>query len=107
MIEKVKYANRISYTDVSPYEIIEERTNRKLIVRAMEATLDKSNPPVFVKGGFGATCVNQAELRYSIESSDKYPLIAIRLHKDGWWRDADGNKFRLDDIPLRFYDFNF
>jgi hypothetical protein len=103
----MKYANRISYSDMTPFEVIKEATAKKLVIREMEATRDPEWTPNFTPGGFMAVCTNQNEQKWIIKSCDGYPLVTIREHKDGTFRDNAGNKYRLSNVPVRYFDYNF
>lgn len=102
----MKYANQIGYSDIHPYEIIERRTERKLIIRAM-ATLELEWEKEVYAGGFSAHFANQDKQKWDIQPNEQGHEVAIRLHKDGHWYDTDGSRYRLSDKPSKFYDYNF
>lgn len=102
----MNYANRIGYTDVTPYEIVRRVSDRTLDVRSMSVERDPSWSPEFVPGGFCGTVVNQHSQRWVISSQPEGIVCRIRLGKQGW-KDAHGNRYQLADQPVRFYDFNF
>ena len=101
------YANHIGYSDVYPYEIIERRTDKKIIIRAMNSELDETWKPDIVLGGFVGHCVNNGEQRWIITSNEKMTPIVIRKHSDGKWYDKNKMRFSLSDEPCRHYDYNF
>lgn len=107
----MNYANQYGYSDVEPYEIIRRVTDKTIEIRAMDAKLlngcNSGEPDAlkFSPGGFcGHTSGTQ---RYEYSQRPDAPVVRIRLHKDGKWKDASGHKYRLADAPYKFYDFNF
>ena len=102
-----EYANLTMWSDVDPYEVIETRTPKKKIIRAMSAELDKDWKPEVIPGGFLGHCTNQHTQKWNITSCEESKQFPIRLHKDGWWRDKRGARYRLSDKPVKFYDYNF
>ena len=106
-INEATHANRLGYSDVYPFEIIERRTDRKLMVREMEAELDPEWKCETVIGGFAGHCTNNRSQRYTYSSDENYPIKAIRLNKQGVWKDKYGHEYSLNDHPHKFYDYNF
>ena len=102
----MKYANHIGYTDVTPYEVIRAVSDKTLEVREMKAVRDESIKLEWVAGGFAGHCVNQRDQEWTINSDPSRPIIRIRLGKRGW-QDKNGARFKLNDKPLKFYDYNF
>ena len=102
----MKYANQIGYSDIHPYEVIEQRTERKLIIRAME-TLELEWEKEVYAGGFSAHFENQSEQKWDIKPDQEGHVVSIRQHKDGHWYDTSGARYRLSDKPRKFYDYNF
>jgi hypothetical protein len=102
-----QYANLMGYTDVRAYEIVGFKTERKALVRRLNATLKESFKPNFIVGGFSGICTNQYQQEYEFSQNTEYLVRAIRLHKDGEWRDSYGNLYKLSDSPQEFYDYNF
>lgn len=101
------FANRLGYSDVEPYEITRWVSEKTVEIRAMRAERDPSYKPEFVPGGFSAVCLNQNEQTWIITSKPEAKVFRIRLHKDGYWRDADGSRYSLAVKPVKFYDYNF
>ena len=109
-LEEAKYANRIGWSDVDPFEIIRKVTHKTIEIRAMhsESTargnerLDRSFQP----GGFVGHFDNYAQ-EWTITSQPDYPTEFIRLHKDGRWYGLGHQRFCLADAPCKFYDYNF
>lgn len=101
------FANMYGWSDVYPYEVIEVRTPRKLIIRSMNAELDPTWRPEVIPGGFVGHCVNNDEQRWVITPDEDGAVLPIRLNKRGEWKDTAGNKYGLADNPRRKYDYNF
>lgn len=102
----MKYANLHGYSDVYPHEIIRHVSKKTIEIREMGCKKTDWKPK-FVQGGFSAMCTNQNEQTWHITSEIVNPTKRIRLHADGAWRDTHGQRFRLADEPIRFYDYNF
>lgn len=102
----MKYANKIGYSDVTPYEVVRVVSEKTLEIRRMSAERDPNWTPDFVPGGFFGTVINQNSQTWIITSDDTAPVIRIRLGKHGW-KDAHRGRYDLADEPHRFYDFNF
>ena len=100
----MRYANKICYTDIEPYEIIATK-GKTMTVRRMRSIKDFT--PEFVEGGFSANCVNNAKQVWKITPNEEGEVKIIRQHKNGGWMDSSGDKYRPADVPVRFYDFNF
>ena len=101
------YANAIGYSDITPFEIIRTVSDKCLEVRAMNATIDPTWEAEWHAGGFAGHCANQGTQRWLISSDDTGRVVRIRRQKDGQWKSAHGERFRLSAEPVRFYDFNF
>lgn len=105
--EKIRYANCVGYSDIHPNEIVRYISEKTIEVRAMKAERDPEYKPQFIHGGFLAVCINQEEQRWIIESDKTARIVRIRQHKDGKWRDSSGNRYLLNEKPIKFYDYNF
>ncbi len=103
----MKYANQIGYSDVTPYEVIRTIGAKTFEVRQMKCERDPSWNMDIEIGGFLGHVHNQRDQKWFIDSDPQGYTCKIRLHKDGYWRNADGAKFSLNDHPVKFYDFNF
>ena len=101
-----KYANQVGYSDVNPYEVIRECTSRKIIVRRMSTNLI-TPAKMLGLGGFSAVFDNSTQ-KWECVSNKNYPEIAIRFSKkrNGWY-DKFNNKYSLNDVPVKIYDYNF
>jgi hypothetical protein len=102
----MKYANRMGYTDIDPYEVVRVVSDKTLEIRGMKSERPESFKPEFVIGGFSAVCINQLDQEWVITPDAEAPVLRIRKGKSGW-KDAFGGKYRLGDEPVRFYDYNF
>ena len=102
----MKYANYIGYSDVLPFEVVKVISDKTLEIREMDAQLAEGEKPEFVVGGFAAHCTNQRSLKYDIVSNANNPVIRVRKRKDGCFYKG-GSKFKLSDVPVKFYDYNF
>jgi hypothetical protein len=101
------FAARLGYSDVHPYEVIRHVTDKTIEIREMDAKIDFQ--PTIVPGGFAGHCTNntEGEQKWIITSNENNRIIRIRLHKNGQWKDANGNRYQLGDKPRKFYDYNF
>jgi len=95
-----KYCNYHGYSDVEPYEVVKIITNKKVIIRKMDSELTQI--PTSHIGGFAAH-TNNYEQRWNITSNPNNENITITLTKNGWGK----GQFRMDNEPIKFYDYNF
>jgi hypothetical protein len=100
------YANELGWTDVTPYEVVEVRTENKMMIRRMATERDPTWKMDFHPGGFVGHVANDREQRWFITPDPEAPVFAIRLNKSGW-RDKWGNRYRVEDKPHKFHDHNF
>jgi len=109
MNEIRQYANYLGHSDVTPFEVLETKSDRKVIVRMMKTERDTSWKPEIVPGGFVGHCTNQHEQRWNIESDIHGPTFAISKRKNGrWYRVGETHgQFAFADAPRKFYDYNF
>ena len=107
-----KYANQHLYTDTNPFEVVEELSATRILVRAMKCTIKPEAKDAlqasFVPGGFVGHFDNDAQ-EWDYASDDNAPLIELRRHKDGHWYETGSRHcpFTLSDHPYKFYDYNF
>ena len=101
------YANRCGYTDVDPFEVVEVRTAKKMMIRGMAAKLDPTWKRDFHPGGFFGHTANDRDQRWFITPDPVAPVFAIRQRKNGKWYDAHDNRYAVGDTPRKFYDHNF
>ena len=109
LLEK-KYANNYGYSDVEPYEVVEEITPNKYLIRWMKSVQTEESKQKlmdsFVVGGFCGHFDNDLQ-EWNITSCTDNKPFAIRRHKDGNWYDIYHRKYFISDKPIKFYDFNF
>ena len=101
-----QFANKLGYTDVTPFEVVRVVSDKTIEVREMSADRDDSVKLDFHVGGFSAHCSDQDAQKWFIKSDEAGRVIRIRLGKQGW-KSACGSRFSLSDQPVRFYDYNF
>ena len=95
VIEHPGYCNHHVGSDVYPFEIIEWKSERCIVVRKMEIV------------GFHGCHDGHCD---GYKSNDKNPLIVLRERKNGGWNEAGaGNHcpFILSDEPYYFLDPSF
>jgi hypothetical protein len=100
------FANLHGYTDVIPYEVVRNISEKTLEVRKMNFQLSESWKPNFIPGGFCAHCTNQQDQEWIFSSNTENEIIRIRKRKDGKWYSPFGRHV-LADQPRAFYDYNF
>lgn len=96
-----KYLNRYLYSDVQPIGKIiglKKNTKSKVIVQRVEASENKTQME-FVSGGFSAICTNQWAQEYDFSETEE--VFEVRL-SNGYLKNV-----RVEDIPVKFYDYNF
>lgn len=106
-LENATHANHYSYSDITPFEIIRKVSDKTIEVRRLESELINGNDLEFHVGGFAANCSNQRDQKYTFSSNPENHVVRLRLRKDGLWYCKYGNKHRLSDKAIRFYDYNF
>lgn len=100
------YANQMGWSDVEPYEVVEVRTPNKVMIRRMESEMTKA-PKLIGTGGFAAHFDNHTQ-EWEITSNESYPVVAIRWSKaKKHWYDKYGQRYRMSDTAVKFYDNNF
>ena len=102
----MKYANRLLWTDVEPYEVVRVVSDKTLEIRSMNAELDTSVELEFHAGGYVANCSNQHEQKWIITRDETAPTMMIRKRKNGTWGNGS-MRFEVADEPRKYYDFNF
>lgn len=104
-----QYANYHGYSDVTPFEVTEVKSERKVIVREMNSERDPSWKPEIIPGGFSGHCTNQNTQRWNIESNKSGYTFAISKRKDGrWFRVGETcGQYVFADAPRKFHDYNF
>ena len=107
MENNLNFANMIVGSDCFPFEVVRRVSEKIVDVRSMAYQLDPTWKPVMHPGGFAAHCSNQQEQRWIITPAPDRAVVRLRLHKDGRWRSAGGNRYTLSATPRRFHDYNF
>lgn len=95
VLEHPKYCNHHVGSDVYPFEVIEWKTERCIVVRRMDIT------------GFTG-CYDGHATGY--ESNPNYPLVVLRERKNGGWNVAGEGlscQYILNDEPYYFRDPSF
>ena len=110
MLQEKRYATEWLWSDAHAYEIIEEKSEKAIIVRRMKATIKKEAQEAlresFVPGGFCGHFENSLQ-EWDFESDETNGLVTIRKHKDGRWYGNGGMHFTIESQPREVYDFNF
>lgn len=105
-----KYANKILFSDVEPFEVIEEKTPNLYVVRSMKAVQTDSSKEnlsnSFVRGGFVGTYDNDLQ-EWDITPDENGEILNIRKHKNGKFYDSNRVEYVISNKPCKFYDFNF
>lgn len=110
MLQDKKYATRWLYTDAHAYEIIEEKTDKMILVRQLKATIQedarKALHNSFVPGGFCGHYDNELQ-EWDFATDENNPIETIRKRKNGRWYDASGSLFTITAEPYERFDYNF
>jgi len=103
------YANYSVGSDCFPCEIVEIKTENKIIVRVLDAVLDPSWKPDTIVGGFAGHTVNNNSQRWIYTTNFSNETYAIRRNKWGQWKRSSrhSSTYRISLTPCRYYDFNF
>lgn len=101
----MKFLNHHGYSDIHPYEVIRQVSEKCVEIREMSAELAPGEKPEVLPGGFCGHCVNQRQLKYVIQPNPEAPVIRARLGKSGW-KSAMGRHVPAEE-PKYFYDYNF
>ena len=104
------FANFSGWSDIEPFEVVDVRTENKVVIRAMKAERAEGWKPEIVSGGFAGHCTNNNDQRkaWDISSDEGGRLVTIRWSKAKLrWQCADGSRYFMSDQPVKKYDFNF
>ena len=99
-----KYANLQMWSDVEPYEVVRIVSDKCVEIRPMQ-TKQIVFPKQFFVGGFSAHCADNYNQSYEYFSDETAPTMKIRKGKNGW--KSGSLKFRMQDAPVKHYDYNF
>ena len=104
------FANRGSYTDCEPFEVVKKISDKCVEIRMMDSK-ELEWEKEWVVGGFSGIMVNQNEQKWEITQNKNRPTFRIRFSnpKNGYitWKDKYGNQYSMNDRPIKFYDYNF
>jgi len=96
-----KFCNRYLYSDIQPYEVTKIINDKIIEIRPMIANQTKPAKQLGI-GGFTANFDNSTQ-RYAYESNPEAPTMRVHLSKKGWGQ----GQFRMEDKPVKFFDYNF
>ena len=99
-----KYANCYLYSDIDPYQIVRVISDKSIEVKPMRCT--RNFKPSYIPGGFAGICINQDDQEWIIEESTSEHVIRLRKRKDGHFYKGS-MRFKLSNVPIKYYDFNF
>lgn len=97
-----KYCNLHLHTDIEPNEVIEVISPKKVKIRRMQS-VQKVAPKEFHEGGFLGNFADNQSQQWECVSDPEGETEIIRLTKRGW----GGGRYRMNDEPKKFYDYNF
>jgi hypothetical protein len=97
------YANRYAEKDVLPFEVVRHISGGELVIREMICDLRKGFKPKMIMGH----CENEDEQEWDIVPDPAALEFRIRLDKRGEWKDAWGNIYRIEAVPIRFHRYSF
>jgi len=101
-----KYCNKLMWSDIEPFEVVNIISDKTVEIRPMKATLVKG-PQNVLMGGFVAHVVDNGGT-WNIESDETEDVIRVRWSKSKrQWRDKYGNRYGMSDNPSKYYDYNF
>ena len=110
MLQEKKYATMWLWSDAHAYEIIEEKSDKMMLVRQLKATIkpeaQKALRESFIPGGFCGHTDNDLQ-EWDFESDERNPIETIRKHKDGKWYGAGKSRFTIEAEPYERFDYNF
>ena len=99
------YCNQYMVTDVVPYEIVSIVSDKTVKIREMDYE-QICKPKKFVPGGFVGHFEDNSNQKYTYKSNPDNKIISARLNRKGFWKSVSG-KHLLNEMPKRFYDYNF
>ncbi len=110
MAKEKKYAVMWLYSDAHAYEIIEEKSDKTILVRRLDATIKPEAKKLlhdsFVPGGFCGHYDNDLQ-DWDFAVNENNPIETIRKHKDGRWYGIGKTRFTIEAEPYEKYDYNF
>lgn len=110
MLQEKKYATMWLWSDAHAYEIIEEKSDKVILVRQLKAIIKpearKDLHDSFVPGGFCGHFDNDLQ-EWDFATNESNPIETIRKHKDGRWYGAGKTRFTIEAEPYERFDYNF
>lgn len=110
MLQEKKYATLWLFSDAHAYEIIEEKSDKVILVRQLKATIkpeaQKALHDSFVPGGFCGHFNNDAQ-EWDFATDESNPIETIRKHKNGRWYGLGKARFTIEAEPYERFDYNF
>ena len=110
MLQEKKYASALYWSDIHAYEIIEEKSDKVILVRRLKATIKpeskKELHDSFVPGDFCGHYDNNLQ-EWNFEVNESNPIETIRKHKNGLWYGAGNLRFSIESETREYYDYNF
>jgi hypothetical protein len=97
------YANRYDDKGTLPFEVVDHISGHEIVLREMVCDLKAGWRPAMIMGH----CTNEDGQDWTIASDPKALTFRIRLDKKGKWKDAAGNVYRMEAIPIRFHRYSF
>lgn len=106
------YFNRNFGSDIRPFMLVEQVSNKKLIIRSMDVE-SVSEDYVCKDGEFIHNDNGSLLLISPAPATPRYEQFAITLRRDGKWRkqgdkaNQGNNDYTPSDIPVYHYDLSF
>lgn len=97
------YANRYDDKGTFPFEVVDHISGYEVLVREMASDLKPGWRPAMIMGH----CTNEDGQDWKISSDPKALTFRIRLNRNGMWKDAAGNVYRMEAVPIRFHRYSF
>lgn len=96
--------------DTYPYEVIEIKSDKKIVIRGMKATISPDFKPEFIAGGFCAHCTNNHDQKWDITSNPDGEIKTLTKRKNGRWeqegvKTGQGMRFSFGKA-VHFHDYN-
>lgn len=94
-----KFLNRYGYSDINPVGKIVALVGKQSVKVELYAATEQITKLEFQVGGFSAHCVNQGAQQWNIESRNEF--VTIRMSA------VFLRSVRVEDEPVKYYDYNF
>jgi len=96
-----KFANLYLYSDVHPFEVVKVVSEKTVYIRRMKEKLIEA-PVLLGVGGFGGFHDNSTQ-KWECVPDETRTVQMLRLGKYGWGH----GKYKMEDSPKYYYDYNF